>query len=206
MPSGNRRERGFTYLAMLLAVALIGIGLSAAAEVWSQSRQREKEQELLFIGDQFRRAIGLYYERTPGSVRRYPQRLEELLEDDRYLTRQRYLRRIFADPITGEREWGIVVAPEGGIMGVFSRSADRPLKTANFSEADKAFEGASRYSQWRFTYEPASIPLRGAPADPTANVPATKPAAPGNKASPAAPSIAGTAPAARSTAKPGKMP
>ena len=69
---GGPSQGGFTYLALLIAVALIGIGLVAASEVWSQSRQREKEQELLFIGEQFRQAIGMYYERTPGAVRRYP--------------------------------------------------------------------------------------------------------------------------------------
>ena len=52
-------QRGFTYLALLVAVALLGIGLAAGSELWSQTRQREREQELLYIGAQFRRAIGL---------------------------------------------------------------------------------------------------------------------------------------------------
>ena len=85
MSSGKRTQRGFTYLAMLIAVALIGVGLVAGSEVWSHSRQREKEQELLFIGEQFRRAIGQYYERTPGAVKRYPDKLQDLLDDPRFV-------------------------------------------------------------------------------------------------------------------------
>lgn len=115
--SPDRAQRGFTYIALLLAVALIGVGLIATSEVWSQSRQREKERQLLFIGNQFRQAIGRYYERTPGAVKRYPEKLQDLLEDKRYLVTQRYLRKIFRDPMTGKTEWGIIPAPGGGIIG-----------------------------------------------------------------------------------------
>ncbi|MGQ0522874.1 MAG: type II secretion system protein [Betaproteobacteria bacterium] len=172
MPSGNPRARqhGFTYLALLIAVALIGIGLAAGSEVWSQSRQREKEQELLFIGEQLRLAIALYYERTPGAVKRYPQKLQDLLEDKRYVSLQRYLRKLYADPLTGKPEWGLVPAPGGGIMGVYSKSQDRPLKMANFPEHYAAFEGARRYSQWQFIYQPAYNPAVLAPPTPTREV------------------------------------
>lgn len=171
MRSGSsRRQCGFTYLALLVAVAILGIGLVAGSEVWSQSRQREKERELLFIGEQFRQAIGLYYERTPGAVKRYPQKLQDLLEDRRYLSLQRYLRKIYADPMTGKPDWGVVPAPGGGIMGVYSQSGERPLKSANFPEAHAAFESAQRYSQWRFVHQPVHLgvpPPLGVQAPPT---------------------------------------
>lgn len=160
---GRDRQSGFTYLALLLAVTLIGIGLVAGSEVWSQSRQREREQELLHVGEQFRQAIGYYYERTPGAVKRYPEKLEDLLEDKRYLVKQRYLRRIFVDPVTGKADWGIVAAPGGGIMGVYSKSTAQPLKTANFRQQQAEFEGARRYAQWRFIYQPLQNPLIVAP-------------------------------------------
>jgi type II secretory pathway pseudopilin PulG len=163
MSSGKRTERGFTYLAMLIAVALIGIGLVAGSEVWSHSRQREKEQELLFVGEQFRRAIGLYYERTPGAVKRYPEKLQDLLEDKRYVTRQRYLRRLYVDPMTGKPEWGVVAAPDGGVMGIYSLSTEKPVKSANFSQELMIFEGAQHYNQWRFIYQPVMNPVIAAP-------------------------------------------
>lgn len=146
-------ERGFTYLAMLLAVAVVGIGLSAAGQTWSTAAQGEREVELLFAGDQFRRAIRSYVLASPGA-QRYPRRLEDLLADDRFPSARRHLRRIYRDPMTGRRDWVLVEAPGGGIMGVHSRSDSTPFKTAGFREEDRALEGAARYSDWKFVYEP----------------------------------------------------
>lgn len=119
MRSG-RHQRGFTYLTALLLVAAVGLGLAVTGELWSNARQREKEAELIWVGNQFKQAIGLYYQRSPGSVKKYPEKLEELLEDKRFLSTQRYLRKIYVDPITGKAQWGLVPAPGGGVMGVYS--------------------------------------------------------------------------------------
>lgn len=146
--------QGFTYIAVLVVVAVSGALLAAGSVVWSQQAQRERERELILIGNEFRRAIGLYYERSPGPAKHYPERLEELLRDDRYLSMQRYLRRIYRDPLTGKPEWGLIQAPTGGIMGVYSLSNERPIKTGGFDEADKGIEGAAKYSDWRFAYGP----------------------------------------------------
>lgn len=150
-------EAGFTYVAALIAVAAIGAGLAATGALWSRASQREKERELLWIGEQFRQAIGLYYQRTPGAIKRYPERLEDLLEDRRYLTAQRYLRKIYREPVTGRPEWGLIAAPEGGIMGVHSPSDERPLKSGQFPPRYSSFSGARTYSAWRFVYEPPGI-------------------------------------------------
>jgi type II secretory pathway pseudopilin PulG len=170
MSSGNahRSQRGFTYLVAMFAVAIAGLLLALTSELWSQSRQREKEKELLYIGGQFRHAIALYYLRTPGAVRRYPEKLEDLLEDKRYLSMQRYLRRVYADPMTGKSQWGIIPAPGGGIMGVHSFSDQRPIKSANFDAQSQSFTGGARYSEWKFIYEP---PAGGAPAPPRLGMP-----------------------------------
>jgi type II secretory pathway pseudopilin PulG len=148
------RQAGFTYVALMLAVAIMSLGFAATAEVWSQTRQREKERELLFTGNQFRQAIRDYYERTPGAVKRYPSRLEDLLNDKRYLTNQRHLRKIFHDPMTGKAQWGLIQAPQGGIMGVYSPAEGTPVKTSGFRVVDRMFEGATAYSDWRFEFEP----------------------------------------------------
>src|SRR5215831_6762883 len=146
MRNGKRAQRGFTYVVAMFAVAIAGALLAAGSTVWSQSRQREKEKELLFVGAQFREAIRLYYERTPGTVKRYPQKLEQLLDDRRYLSLQRYLRRIYKDPMTGSSQWGTVAAPGGGIMGVYSLSDKAPLKSANFYSKNEGLAGVSHYS------------------------------------------------------------
>jgi len=158
----GRHQQGFTYLALMFAVALAGAVLAATGIVWSQASQREKEVELLFIGNQFRLAIALYYQRTPGAVKRYPEKIENLIEDQRYLSTQRYLRKFYADPMTGKAQWGLVMAPEGGVMGVYSLSAGKPIKSAGFAQAENAagFAKAASYAEWRFAYAPP-IPVQG---------------------------------------------
>ena len=153
--SSGRRESGFTYIALMIAVAVIGAGLAATGALWSQAAQREKERELLFVGDQFRQAIARYYQRTPGAAKRYPAKLEDLLLDRRYPSIERHLRRIYVDPMTGRSEWGLIEAPEGGIMGVRSLSEEVAIKTGNFRPVDKELEGKTRYSEWKFQYAPA---------------------------------------------------
>lgn len=164
--AGRGRQRGFTFLAMLIALALVGVGLAVLGESWQVSSARAREAELLFAGNQYRRAIAAYY-RQPLAPGRLPERLEDLLHDPRTPSTTRYLRRLFPDPITGSAEWGLVNAPDGGIMGMHSLSAERPLKSAGFRTRDKEFENTEKYSDWKFVFTP---PLQLAPK------PAVKPA------------------------------
>jgi type II secretory pathway pseudopilin PulG len=173
-------QRGFTYLTVLFILAILMGGLALIGEVWENSAKREREAELLFIGNQYRRAIGLYYENTKGNIKRYPRTLEDLLKDSRDASTQRYLRRLYPDPMTGKAEWGLVKAGDGGIGGVHSLSEDAPLKTGGFKVRDADLEGKAKYSDWRFNYKPAA---------PAAATGAPKPAAgqPAAAAQPAAP-------------------
>jgi type II secretory pathway pseudopilin PulG len=156
----NKIQKGFTYLSLLIMVAVMGGGLAAFGELASHAAQREKEVELLFRGDQFRQAIGAYYRKE----QRYPQVLEDLLEDRRYPMPVRHLRRIYPDPLSGGTAWGLVTAPSGGIMGVHSLSEAAPIKSGNFASKDVAFEGAARYSDWQFVYLPPPPPPGVKPA------------------------------------------
>src|SRR5260221_9327771 len=132
-------QRGFTYIGMLLIVAVMGTGLAAFGQLYSQAAQREKERELLFIGNQFRDAIAGYYNKSAGN-KVYPKTLNELLEDKRLPVPQHHLRKLFRDPMTGSTDWGLVEVPGGsGFMGVYSRSEQTHIKSANFSPKDQAF-------------------------------------------------------------------
>jgi type II secretory pathway pseudopilin PulG len=153
------RERGFTYLWILFAVAILGASLGAAAESWTTAQRREKERQLLFVGNQYQQAIGRYFEATPGPAKRFPPSLEALLKDPRFPGTQRYLRKLYPDPVTGSDEWGLVEAPGGGILGVYSLSEARPLKVAHFSGDAKDFEGREKYSEWVFVYRPKQLPV-----------------------------------------------
>jgi type II secretory pathway pseudopilin PulG len=165
----RRRSQGFTYLTVLFMIAILMGGLALVGEVWETSTKREKETELLFIGHQYRRAIGLYYD--SGTPKRYPATLEDLIKDSRKGSTQRYLRKLYPDPITG-KDWALVQAPGGGILGVHSVSEEAPLKIAGFKLRDAGFEGKQKYSDWQFVYTP---PAQAAPAKPAAK-PGAQPA------------------------------
>lgn len=149
------RAKGFTFISLLIVVAITAGALAAAGGVWSQAAQREKERELLFAGEQIRQAIALYYWRTPGGAHQYPKTLEALLDDKRWPTTQRYLRKLYRDPVTGSTDWGIVEAPgNAGIMGVYSKSEEVPIKTAGFPARLAFFEDARNYTDWKFVFSP----------------------------------------------------
>lgn len=135
MATGSRIQAGFTYIGLLVAVVFLGLGSVGAARLLIVSERAEREAELLFIGHQFRQAICSYLQTGPNPGK-YPAAISDLLQDARHPTPKRHLRRLYADPITGNTEWGVVKAPEGGIMGVYSLSNLQPRKRVNFDLAD----------------------------------------------------------------------
>jgi type II secretory pathway pseudopilin PulG len=158
------RQRGFTYVGLLLLVAMSSAALAAAGSLWSIESRREKEADLLFIGEQFTQAISSFRDRTPaGQMQRFPQRLEELVDDRRWPTPRRHLRQVYVDPMTGTREWGLVTAPGGAILGVHSLSEGQPLKRAGFAPEHEDFAVAASYREWRFVY---TAPAGGREAPP----------------------------------------
>jgi type II secretory pathway pseudopilin PulG len=165
-----RREQGFVYIALLIGLAIIGIGLSATSEVWTQSRQREREEELLFVGNQFRQAITRFYQQSPPAARRFPNTLEELVDDVRAPDKPaHHLRKLYADPMTGETKWGEIRLASGQLVGVYSQSIATPFKVFGFALRDKDFLDKEHYADWIFRSAlPAANPLLAAGAGYTA--------------------------------------
>lgn len=123
-PDGRRRitghhdARGFTYVWILFAIALLGVGLVAVSEVWEATARRQKAEQLAWVGAQYVQAIGSYYQATPGAVKVYPARLEDLIQDGRFLTIRRHLRELYPNPLTGRQDWELKPGPGGTVMGV----------------------------------------------------------------------------------------
>ena len=155
------KARGFTYMTAMFIVAVLAAGLALTGEVWQTSTAREKEAELLFVGHQYRKAIERYY--LSGPQRQYPRSLEDLLKDPRQPGTVRYLRKLYPDPVT-DKQFVLVKAPDGGILGVQSESEAAPIKTANFKLRDRTFQGAQKYSDWQFRFQPAAPPAPAKPA------------------------------------------
>ncbi len=147
-------SQGFTYLGILLTIALIATSLSAAGASWSIEKRRAEEKQLLYIGQAYRRAIASYYNKTPHGAHQYPTRLEDLLHDERGTKISRHIREIYPDPLTKKADWNLITLPNESIIGVASRATNRPLKRSNFDGWEAAFENADCYCDWRFVYLP----------------------------------------------------
>jgi type II secretory pathway pseudopilin PulG len=149
--SRRKFSGGFTYLGILVIIVIMGLMAAMAGEVASMQAQREREVELLFIGHQYRDAVERYYRLN----HRFPSTTAELVHDTSgAATSQSFLRRLYLDPMTGEADWTLIPAPNGGFMGVASSSQRTPLKRAGFDWIDTDFDQAERYSDWAFIYDP----------------------------------------------------
>ena len=130
MVARRRAQSGLAYLGVLMLAAAIAAGLAATARPWSMQQQRAREAELLFIGQQFQRAIASYYRAGPSPA--FPRSLDALLKDSRVPFMLRHLRRLYRDPLTGSADWGVVKGPDGGVIGVYSQAPGKPLKQDGF--------------------------------------------------------------------------
>lgn len=148
------RQRGFSYVVAMFAVAILAVLSLRALENLHTKERREKEVELLFAGQAYQNAIRLYYDNSPGTEKHFPPDLQALLLDARATRISRPLRKLYRDPIAGSEVWGIVPAPGGGVMGVYSLSSQQPIKIAGFPVDLQGFAGARQYQDWKFVYQP----------------------------------------------------
>ena len=151
---------GFTYIGILLFLAVFGALSAGVVSAGANAGQRAAEEELLWVGTQYRNAIRSYYEAGVGG-RRFALTLPELLRDPRIPGVRRHLRRIYPDPLTGSEDWGIVQAPGGGIMGVYSKSTARPIKADVFPVEYAGFVNKEKFSDWAFAYVPPGLVAPG---------------------------------------------
>jgi len=169
--SANRCA-GFTYLSILILIAIIGLVSASSLQVGSILQRRAAEEELIEIGAEFRNALMSFAAATPVGQKQAPNTLQDLLKDPRFPTTRRHLRKFYSDPITGKEEWGMIMAPDGsGLIGVYSLSDAKPIKTGHFDAAFQGFEDKKSYRDWRFTISapqpllsnPPSTSIRNAP-------------------------------------------
>ena len=197
MPRCARRQHGFTYLGLIILVAILGLVGAAGLKMGSLLQRQAAEQELLDIGAQFSDALYSYAAATPAGQPQQPPSLAALLRDPRVPQVRRHLRKLFVDPVTGRAEWGLLFQPGSqGIIGVHSLSPAAPLKVGNFEARFAGFEGKAHLSEWHFMMpaQPASPAgpapgSDGAPLAPEAPAPAlfSRPISPPQETEPAPP-------------------
>jgi len=146
---------GFSYLGVLILVAVMSISLVGAGRYWSTIIKRELEAELLYRGDQIREAIASYYNNSPGGqAKTYPRKFSDLLKDPRYPGVKRHLRKWYTDPMNRGNEWVYILDASQRLKGVHSAHQGRPLKTGNFPADYREFERAQSYADWVFVFVP----------------------------------------------------
>jgi type II secretory pathway pseudopilin PulG len=105
-------EAGYTLLMVVFLVAtMIILAAAASTSVLTEGR-REKEKEMVWRGEQYERAIGLYYVKFG----RYPTKIDDLTQ----LTNGvRFLRHAYKDPMNKEDgSWRFIyVGPNGQLIG-----------------------------------------------------------------------------------------
>lgn len=153
------KQRGYALITALIIVVTVSLASTVAVSVAQTDAQRERELQLLFVGNQMREALSSYHSGSPGGVAQFPERLEQLVIDERWPQPRHHLRRLWPDPITNSVNWQLVRS-QGRIVGVHSRSKAAPLKRANFEEGNQ-FMKAESYADWVFL---ASDLTEGAPA------------------------------------------
>ena len=149
------RQAGFAYVALMIAVATIGLAAAATLQAGSLLARREAEQVLLDCGRDFRAALDDYARATPAGQPSAPPALASLLRDPRFPGIVRHLRRVPYDPMTGKAEWGLAMTPDGqGIAGIHSLSTARPIKRDGFEPGLRNLRDADSYAEWVFMPTP----------------------------------------------------
>lgn len=151
LPHRNKHVWGFTYLSLIIVIAIVGLVAASAIKLGSVLQRSRAELELLDIGAAFGDALKSYADATPQGMPTQPPSLQDLLKDPRFPGTRRHLRKIFVDPMTGKAEWGIVYRGDRtGVLAVYSLSDAKPVKIGNFPARYSGFEGKNHISDWKF--------------------------------------------------------
>ena len=182
---------GYTYIAVLVMVIVMGILAERGAMVWKTVMQREKETELLSRGTQVRDAMRRWYKVkvVPGKETtepidpkapkppNLPDLKALLINPNSPGGKPRYLRpSALVDPMNPDedKEWVVIRDASQKIIGVRSKSEKAPIKQGNFPfdlhPAD--FEGKQKYSEWEFRYDRVPSAKDAAVNNPNNPVPA----------------------------------
>jgi general secretion pathway protein G len=159
MLSRLRQQSGFTFVEMLVVVAIVAVLASAVLPLTRVTIQRQKEAELRRALRDIRTAIDHYKDaadsgQIPPTLIRlgsegYPPDLETLVvgvesgDAGNNKKKLKFLRHVPLDPMTGTREWGMRSYEDrpdskswGGqdVYDVYSKSEGTALDGTKYSE------------------------------------------------------------------------
>lgn len=168
-------NRGYAMAALLVGMSVMAVLMGALLPAWTHMATREKEAELIFRGQQYARAIGLFQRKFANTA---PPTIDVLVE-------QRFLRKKYKDPITKD-DFQPIYANQSAVQGPgTSPVAQRPGQQANATVSTpapqtqqpgfgsigtgtqggvigvtskskdasiKIYNGRSHYNEWAFVY------------------------------------------------------
>lgn len=168
-PSGPHRldDRGYIMVVLLIGMAVTAVWMGAMLPSWRQQAVREKEAELVFRGEQYARAIALYWRKNGQAL---PPNLDVLVS-------QRFLRKKYRDPIANAEflpvatAAGVAVgglppqqalgagrgqAPVTPSLGLLGRGAGiSGVRSTSTTTSILVYQGQQSYSQFPFDYNRA---------------------------------------------------
>jgi len=111
--SNSRRrnaESGYTLLiALLLVATILLITAAAAPNIFTEGR-RERDEEMIWRGQQYTRAINLYYKKYGH----YPHTVDDLVKSNLQI---RFLRQAYKDPMNSDDgSWRLIYLGPGGAL------------------------------------------------------------------------------------------
>jgi type II secretory pathway pseudopilin PulG len=171
----RRKRAGFTLLMVVFMVAAMLIIVAAAAPNLLTEGRRQKEEEMVWRGQQYARAIGLYYRKFG----KYPTRVEDMT---RQTNGVRFLREPYTDPMNkDDGSWRFIyVGPNGQLIG-----SVRQTTLLQNTLSIPGLGGISSFGGMQPLAPPAATtagtnPQAGAPGAGAPGQPATNPAAAAN--------------------------
>lgn len=170
-PERRTPQRGATYLLLLFVLAVAAAGMAALGEQWALAAQREREAELVFRGQQISQALADWRDLSPpGQLvqSRAPLTLQALLVDERVSPPRHHLRRLYADPFTGQPDWALLLDAEGRINGVASRSRRPAQRRVGVVLREGADDTRPTVGDWVFMAATQAAPI-AAPASAAAS-------------------------------------
>jgi type II secretory pathway pseudopilin PulG len=110
-------QRGYALLMAVFLGALMLVAVTAAAPNILTQGRRDKEDEMIWRGEQYARAVRLFYRKNG----RFPTSIDELVEKR---TQVRYLRQRYKDPMNSEDgSWRLIyIGPGGQLIGSITRT------------------------------------------------------------------------------------
>lgn len=112
----SQKMRGFTYIWLMIFIAVMFVNLAIVAPVWRTIIKRDKEEELQYRLYSIRCGINIY----KSKYNKFPDSISELVT-------LKCLRRPFFDPMTAKLDW--TLNGDLGFSDIHSRSKEESMKS-----------------------------------------------------------------------------